>query len=355
MTRQSARRRSGFTLIELLVVIAIIAVLIALLLPAIQQAREAARRAQCTNNLKQLGLALNNYASTHGVFPGIQGSSAVSAQAQLLPYMDQASLHDLVNFNTPLMTGVVFNPSLNPANVTAAQTIIHAFLCPSENIDPIFNTVIGIPPTPTRWAGLNYMISLGTATGRNYDDRYVTDGIVWEGSAVRFRDLTDGASKTVAFAETLMGDKIDSVGPPPPYPHRRIGSWGGSTSVGVWPNGPPGWQIGGVPIENPNLELIYPTLTSWAGGQARTGRGQAWIRGVPFATVINGYLTPNSYIPDIGIHGRGFYGPRSMHSGGCNLGLCDGSVQWVGDAIDPIVHRALYSRNGNEALSSSGY
>ena len=142
------RRSRGFTLIELLVVIAIIAVLIALLLPAVQQAREAARRTQCRNNLKQIGLALHNYLSTHTVFPfgkgapyvGAAGYARWSQHAMILPYIDQAPLYNSIDFNnppgTPGMAGVIaFMPAFvspSAANMVASQTVIPGFMCPTD-------------------------------------------------------------------------------------------------------------------------------------------------------------------------------------------------------------------------------
>ncbi len=203
-------RRRGFTLIELLVVIAIIAVLIALLLPAVQQAREAARRRSARTTC-----ASSDWPCTTMKVPsarcGTDRSSSFSVQARLLPYLEQSNLQGLIDFRQPLMTGVGFNPSLNPLFVVPARTIVPVFLCPSDATSPIFNSVIGVPPTATTFAGLNYMISTGSATGTNYDDRVTTDGMAWENSACRFRDVTDGMSNTVFMAETLMGDKIDST------------------------------------------------------------------------------------------------------------------------------------------------
>ena len=142
-----SRRRTGFTLIELLVVIAIIAVLIALLLPAVQQAREAARRTQCKNNLKQIGLALHNYESTHSTLPsfysyGAANSGSYSVQAQLLPYMDQASMHNLIDFSLKPQVGCC--PGDVPASlVSIVRTRLPVFLCPSDPGPATFSATSG--------------------------------------------------------------------------------------------------------------------------------------------------------------------------------------------------------------------
>src|SRR5262249_15677886 len=120
------RRRSGFTLIELLVVIAIIAVLIALLLPAVQSAREAARRIQCTNTLKQIGLALHNYQESRGVLPGadmVFNVTELSALTQVLPYLEQGNIYNSVNFAFSYQ---------DAHNFTAMYTVVNGFICPSD-------------------------------------------------------------------------------------------------------------------------------------------------------------------------------------------------------------------------------
>jgi prepilin-type N-terminal cleavage/methylation domain-containing protein len=129
-----SRNRRGFTLIELLVVIAIIAVLIALLLPAVQSAREAARRAQCVNNLKQIGIAMHNYHSSVNSLPWGDGPWWIewSAHTLLLPYMEQTPIYNAINFSDTQPFGGIPMPVNNPANSTATYTVINGFNCPSD-------------------------------------------------------------------------------------------------------------------------------------------------------------------------------------------------------------------------------
>ena len=284
--RQS--QRSGFTLVELLVVIAIIGILVALLLPAVQATREAARRMSCSNNLKQVALATHNYENSFKVIPAMTGSSSFSVQARILPYIEQAGLSELINFELPLLTGPPWRARFNPALKEAVETVVPTFLCPSDPGDVKFGTTFADRSNGYS-AGLNYMYSYGSGKDTTYDHSYKTDGMVWTNSWAGFKHCLDGTSQTVLLAETVLGDQVNGSEPSPTGPHRRIANWGGTRRNR---NGP-GFLHGGVLIQNPDLDQVFPAqITSYRGN-----RGQSWIRGVPYATVINGYMTPNFRIP----------------------------------------------------------
>jgi len=334
--------RSGFTLVELLVVIAIIGVMVGLLLPAVQAAREAARRMSCSNNLRQIALATHNYESSHRVMPAMMGTSTYSPQARILPYIEQAAMHDLINFEIPLLLPPAWQSLYNPAVRELVNRPIPTFLCPSDPGNPLF-PIIFAGGTTGLAAGQNYMFSNGNAVGTNYDDRFRTNGMVFENSWTKFRDVLDGTSNTVLMAESVMGDSTSGTTPSPTMPHRRIASWSGTSSV----VGGPGFTSGGSLIQNPDLESMFlgGTFTSYRGN-----RGESWIRGVPFSVVVNGYLTPNSRVPDVSMHGRGFYAARSHHPGGAMHSMVDGSTRMVNDSVDRDTYRAIFSRDGGEVV-----
>ncbi|WP_437206298.1 DUF1559 family PulG-like putative transporter [Planctomicrobium sp. SH664] len=217
--------KSGFTLIELLVVIAIIAVLIALLLPAVQQAREAARRSQCKNNLKQMGLALHNYLDVHGTFPpacvfnsnpgwpasGSARPAAFGWGALILPYLDQAPLFDQLGVNTRTLDQVLASSTLAPLT----RTPLPVYRCPSDIAPPI-NTGEGrefpsayknnFPDGVSAVGTSNYVANSGVQLS-NIDGYLREDnpkrgwGMMMGASSIRIRDVTDGTSNTIMVGE----------------------------------------------------------------------------------------------------------------------------------------------------------
>lgn len=322
------RSRSGFTLIELLVVIAIIAILIALLLPAVQQAREAARRTQCRNNLKQLGLALHNYESTHSVFPLIsQNTTGFSAQAQILPFIDQGNLQNLIDFAKPLMTGSGPNVVLNPDYQGIQDRLIPMLLCPSDSGNPMLDD------EGVRWAGTNYLVNVGSGTGFNYctrGDSVLPDGIFWRGSNVRLRDITDGTSNTVLMAEGLFGGRDGVSATVLTDPQRQTKRAGG----------------GGSPCSRTAENLAAATTSGYNGTRAGS-----WIRTTASHIAVNGFYTPNSRDPDVSFHGDVVSASRSAHVGGTQAVLADGSVRFVSENVNLETWRAFFSRNGGEVIS----
>jgi prepilin-type N-terminal cleavage/methylation domain-containing protein/prepilin-type processing-associated H-X9-DG protein len=339
------RKHSGFTLIELLVVIAIIAILIGLLLPAVQKVREAAARTKCTNNLKQIGLALHNYHDTHQAFPAGKGPSykgaAVYARwsihSQLLPFVEQAPLYQSIDFNsppeTPGMEGVInFMPAWqNPTRVNAAacRTQVSIFLCPSDgaSIDPNW-------PGQNNYLasqGVQFMCDLTETQASTVAPTERPDGPLYYLSKIRLTDIGDGTSNTCVFSEKLRGK-----GYPDPLADMK-----------TMPN-------------QATLDNSYNTcrsLNPMTATPLTSKQGYSWVMGEMCCTTYNHVSTPNTTT----CAGVGFPGnmsnmamvvpPSSYHTGGVNATMGDGSVRFVQNGINLMTWRALGTIRGGETIS----
>jgi prepilin-type N-terminal cleavage/methylation domain-containing protein len=347
------RTRNAFTLIELLVVIAIIGILVGLLLPAVQAAREAARRMSCSNNLKQIALAMHNYEGAFRRLPAnyTNGSSTAgnfSVFAQLAPFYEQGNLQALIDFRRPLNVGCC--PGIMQApHDTAAATSISMLQCPSESEPMQFSvvTLSGSGPTQT-YSGTNYHMNLGTGVGTMYDTRTQTDGILWINSKVGFNAITDGLSNTAAFAESLIGLQEQNPSEPITDAMRKRTMYNLNCAFidRSMPPGTPGFT-GYVIPDDPRL-LDAATRGSglhrgWSGQ-----RGGGWINGREYYTGYHHYHAPNSSISDVTSCGWGVFGSRSNHPGGVYVAMCDGSVHFFSESIDLRTWRLLGSRNDGQ-------
>ena len=361
--------RRGFTLIELLVVISIIAVLIALLLPAVQSAREAARRAQCTNNLKQLGLAVHNYHSTVNVvpalsmFPGgqynISGGFSAPWSIALLSYIEQSPLLSAYNFST----SAIVNGTAGFENTTVTYTQIATFLCPSENetIRPALTATTnyvgnyGGPGQITAYSGT--IIPVGDPNVIN--DHSTSLGRV---GPVTLEAIRDGSSNTALFSERLHGTTSFTTVTPGPGSNAKRGTFsvspGGASGPGSSAAGVAS-LVGackGLPATSTSLNTDHLGNTMFATNP--------W-----FLTLVsyNHVGTPNSLncLNASAEHGyvvSGQYaGPfssapaTSNHPGGVHVAMADGSVRFVKDSVNVTVWQAVGTRYGREIIASDAF
>jgi prepilin-type N-terminal cleavage/methylation domain-containing protein/prepilin-type processing-associated H-X9-DG protein len=343
------RSRSAFTLIEMLIVIGIIGVLVALLLPAVQKARESANRTSCTNNLKQIGVALHAYHDVnldlpHGKGPNYQATvpgapvyARWSVHSQILPYIEQGNLFDSIDFTfppeTPGMGGSVINfmpPYQNPGRVnsTASRTVIPLFLCPS---DPA--------PLPGDWPGQNnyyasqgsqFLCDLSETLQSTIDPQEKPNGVFYYLSTIRLTDILDGTSTTAFFSEKIRGR-----GTPNPR-----------SDMFTMPN-------------TTTLDQTYQTCNSLnpnTDTPLTSKEGASWVMGEMCCTTYNHVTTPNGRT----CAGIGFPGnmanmamqvpPSSYHQNGVNVLMGDGSVHFIIDNIDLATWRAMGTRNVGEVI-----
>lgn len=329
------RGRNGFTLVELLVVIAIIGVLIALLLPAVQQAREAARRMQCSNNLRQIGLALHNYMSTYREALPSAGVTGVgypndhSPLARLLPYMEQKNLQELIDWN--IQMGHPGSGSLPAVLWPVAAYPVEIYLCPSMAGNPVSTFTMNDGNT-IDVAGASYGMIHGNGLDDNYHAGQEANGLCWVESNLHLRDVTDGTTNQIAFAETTVGAGAEATPPTTTNVDEvdlRVWRADGSASEALaWLNSGSG------------------SVSTWNGGKSTI-----WLRGSsPNGLVLALPLTPNSKIPDFQSRSGKAGASRSYHPGGVNVMLLDGSARFIADTVERNTWHALLSRAGGEVV-----
>jgi prepilin-type N-terminal cleavage/methylation domain-containing protein/prepilin-type processing-associated H-X9-DG protein len=356
------RRSTGFTLIELLVVIAIIAVLIALLLPAVQSAREAARRIQCTNNLKQYGLALHNYHDAFSALPFGKGGDYMSVlpsapvyarwstHSQLLGFLEQKPLFDAINFSLPPETpdagGMGMGMGMisayqdpNRENATVCRIVLSVFLCPSDAAAsggdwPGGNNYVG---NEGNWLcdACEQLVPMVGSTG-------LPRGPFYNRSCVRLASLTDGLSNTAFVSEKKRG----------------IGTYDPARDLFV---------IGDTMSIDDTFQQCNTLNASLGTADVISSRmGAAWCVGDMTCTTYNHVGGPNN-LTCASMGGMGMGGPMAMvnmsvqvppsseHPGGVNLLMGDGSVRFMKNTVALSIWRALGTRNGGEVTGSSDY
>jgi len=334
-------RSKAFTLLELLVVIAVIGLLVALLIPAVQRAREAARRVQCQNNLKQLGIGLANYQSHCGVYPFGVGADAdkliptyastgnrrFSLHSQLLPYLEKPALFNQLNFSvSPFYPDTTGDPSVisgQGPNETVAQVWVDLFVCPSD-----VNRMSSRP-----WGQVNYR----SCNGSSWSAR-TGDGLFGQGSQVRPGDVRDGLSNTAAASERLRGhDDFEHVDFASDQ-FRLAAPWTEAT-FRTWCD-----------------ELTDAEAAALPSTPTSASLGLTWLEGNMSWTRYNHLLPPGrkSCLNGVTWNGAAMTA-SSRHDGVVGLLLGDGSVRFIKYAVNPVVWRGLGTIAGSEAISADSY
>lgn len=347
--RRPARR--AFTLVELLVVIAILGSLIALLLPAVQSAKEAARRLKCGNNLKQMGLALNNYFSANKSLPSGAMSKPYpkapshphsfyrwSALAALLPYMENKQVHDLLDLSLPMYMPGGGYPISEP-NKLGVSKLLPDFLCPSDLNEAVKT---GMGPT-------NYAVCSGSGMGGGTP--FKTDGLFYVNSAVS--KIGDGASHTAAIAESLLGADT---------PRNTSGQFTSFSTARSYK-----FVLGfSGPADLSNVKCNGSKNYNSMASSGNDPRGFSWASGEYRCSMYNHYYGPNAKEYDciasattdptpgtakpILYSSFGWRAARSMHPSGVNVLYADGSVHLTEDDIDLKLWQGLSTRSGGDLV-----
>jgi prepilin-type N-terminal cleavage/methylation domain-containing protein/prepilin-type processing-associated H-X9-DG protein len=343
---RSRSRRSGFTLIELLVVIAIIGVLIALLLPAVQAAREAARRAQCVNNLKQIGLALHNYHASWNQFPLGESPTALNPSVIALPFMEQNPVYNSINFNLPdrwVWTNI--------ATYTALRTRVQSYVCPSEIYTATNNDGYN------SW-GMNYAWNAGQwypmtrnwdgVFGRSIDDDSSVRPFTF--SNVGLNAIIDGSSNTLMSAEVAQGPDNNTGAP-----RTRVSDCYHIAGATPSSTGYTAAQVTQVVGQCDALNWVNAPLPSFT--PPWRFKGYPWMEGSMWRNWFNAIRTPNQSCCTMdSISWWYIMKPASSyHPGGANVVMCDGSVRFAKESVSRTVWLGLASRAGGEVLSADAY
>ncbi len=329
--RRGSLRSEGFTLLEIMVVVSIVGLLALILLPAVQTAREAARRAACASNLRQIGIALHGYHAASNCFPlKFSAHETSSAFASLLNYLDQPSLYDSINFSWTGIVAVGFPGQVeNAACMTAATTGLSVFLCPSDSV------------TPNRLVGNSYRLNIGVGPAEIWSLETIDSAngfLTWPG-CTREAQFIDGLSHTAAVSERLMGSgAAQGIGSP------ERDYYGLQNDYGVFCHGAADQALEGCLLSSqvPGALFLY------------TAAGTSWFLGGLQFTHYNHAQEPNGVIPDAlcttYVKPWGVSGARSLHNGGVNVLMGDGSTRFVSETIHRSVWRGLGTRNGGEPI-----